>query len=142
MKTTHKFLFQLLFLVLLSSSVYSQDRDFSDRQAVLTATENFFIGDHTGSIEHKKLSMDPKGAYRSINRDGEYRENTFDLDSDDLDTSYEEELLSVDIYGTVALVTLRLADNNGGEHYKVLTLHKTKNGWKITSIVWGFEVTP
>lgn len=142
MKLTFNLFFQLLILVLLSSPLYAQEIDFSDRQAIITATENFFIGDHTGSIKHKKLSMDEKGAYRYVNRDGEYSESVFDLNSDDSDTSYKEEILSIDIYSTLALVKLRLAELKGGQHYKVLTLHKTKDGWKITSIVWGLEITP
>ncbi len=141
MKLTRKLFFQLLILVLLSSSLFSQETDFSDRQAILTATENFFISDHTGSIKHKKLSMHATGAYRYVNRDGDYSESTFDLDSDDSDTSYKEEILSVEIYGTLALVKLRLAELSGGQHYKVLTLHKAKDEWKITSIVWGSEIT-
>ena len=132
---------QLLILILLSSSASAQEIDFSDRQAIITATENFFIGDHTGSIEHKKRSMHVKGAYRYVNRDGEYSDSVFDLDSDDSDTSYKEEILGVDIYGTLALVKLRLAENTGGQHYKVLTLHKAKGVWKITSIVWGSGIT-
>ena len=32
------------------------ERDFSDRQAVIKTNENFYIGDHTVSIKHKKLS--------------------------------------------------------------------------------------
>ncbi|MEM6831171.1 MAG: hypothetical protein AAF551_11715, partial [Bacteroidota bacterium] len=37
--------------------------DFSDRQAILKTIESFYIGDHTGSIKHKKRSMHEKGAY-------------------------------------------------------------------------------
>lgn len=141
MKLSTKFYLQLFFLILLSSSLFSQEVDFSDRQAIITATENFFIGDHTGSIEHKKLSMHEKGAYRYVNRDGDYGEFEFDLDSDDSDQSYKEEILGIEIYGTLALVKLRLAELSGGQHYKVLTLHKANGAWKITTIVWGSEIT-
>ncbi len=141
MKFSLNVFFQLLVLVLITSSLHSQETDFSDRQAIITSTENFFIGDHTGSIKHKKLSMHPKGAYRYVNKDGEYSEFAFDLDSDDSDTSYKEEILSIEIYGTLALVKLRLAELTGGQHYKVLTLHKANDEWKITSIVWGSEIT-
>ena len=131
----------LLFLVLLSSSLFSQETEFADRKAIITATENFFIGDHTGSIKHKKLSMHEKGAYRYVNKDGEYSKFDFDLDSDDSDNSYKEEILSVEIFETLALVKLRLAELSGGQHYKVLILHKVKDEWKITTIVWGSEIT-
>ena len=130
-----------LTLVLISFSVFSQETDFSDRQAIITATENFFIGDHTGSITHKKLSMHEKGAYRYVNQNGDYAEFPFDLNSDDSDTSYKEEILGIEIYGTLALVKLRLAELKGGQHYKVLTLHKANDTWKITTIVWGSEIT-
>ncbi len=132
---------QSVMLILLSTSIYSQEPDFSDRQAIIKTTENFFIGDHTGSVKHKKLSMHEKGAYKYVNRDGEYSEFAFDLDSDDSDTSYTEEILSIDIYGKLGLVKLRLAENTGGQHYKVLIMHKGKDGWKITTIVWGLEIT-
>lgn len=142
MKLSVNLFFQAVFLILLNSCVYAQERDFSDRQAIITATENFFIGDHTGSIEHKKLSMHENGAYRYVNQDGNYGEFPFDVNSDDSDKTYEEEILGIEIYGTLALVKLRLAELSGGQHYKVLTLHKTNDGWKITTIVWGSEITP
>ena len=133
----------LLILMLFNSSLYSQktETDFSDRKAIITTTENFFIGDHTGSIKHKKLSMHEKGAYRYVNKDGEYGEYVFDLNSDDSDTSYKEELLSIEIYDKLALVRLRLAELKGGAHYKLLTLHKFGDDWKITSITWGSGIT-
>lgn len=128
-------------LMLFSSSLYSQETDFSERQAIIKTTENFFIGDHTGSIKHKKLSMHPKGAYRYVNRNGEYGEGTFDLDSGEADTSYQEEVLSIEIYDKVALVRVRMAEVSGGQHYKMLTLHKAGGKWKITTITWGSEIT-
>lgn len=132
----------LLILTMFTASLYSQtaqkvENDFSDRQAIIKTTENFFIGDHTGSVKHMKLSMHEKGAYRYVNRDGEYSEYVFDLTSGQADTSYKEELLSIEIYGNLALVRLRMAENDGGAHYKLLTLHKMGDDWKITTITWG-----
>jgi len=137
-----------IFLMLFTCALCSQatekgmnestvDTDFTDRQAIIETTKNFFIGDHTGSLKHMKLSMDAKGAYRYVNRDGEYSEYVFDLTQGEADTSYEEELLSIEIYGKLALVRLRMAELDGGAHYKLLTLHKTSDGWKITTITWG-----
>jgi len=116
--------------------------DFSDRQAVMETIKNFYIGDHTGSIKHKKLSMHEKGAYRYVNKKGEYVESIFRLDSDDADPNYKEELLSIEIYDKVALARLRL-DQFGMDtpEYKLMTIHKTADGWKITSISWGFGIT-
>jgi len=153
MKSKLKFLLLLFTIILFSPTLQSQDSgkntiesaseiDFSDRKAIIKTTENFFIGDHTGSIKHKKLSMHEKGAYRFVNGQGEYSEYPFDLDSDDSDISYKEELLGITIYGKTALVRLRLAEVKGGQHYKVFNLHKIKGEWKITSINWGFGITP
>lgn len=151
MKSSIQSTFVFLILTLFTSSLYAQAEknstestlktDFSDRQAIITTTENFFIGDHTGSIKHKKLSMHEKGAYRFVNQNGEYQEYVFDLDSDDADTSYKEEILSIEIYDKLALVRLRLAELSGGQHYKLLTLHKANSEWKITSITWGSKIT-
>ena len=57
--------------------------DFSDRKAVIKTIENFYIGDHTGSIKHKKLSMHEKGAYRYVNKNGEFRMKLFKSLNDD-----------------------------------------------------------
>ncbi len=116
--------------------------DFSDRQAIMTTIQNFYIGDHTGSIEHKKLSMHPDGAYRYVNKDGEYSESQFRLDSDNADPNYQEELLSIEIYDKVALARLRLDQFRMEKpEYKLMTLHKVSEGWRITSISWGFGIT-
>ena len=118
------------------------ERDFSDRQAILTTIDNFYIGDHTGSIKHKKLSMHEKGAYRYINRAGKYAESIFRVDSDDSDPNYKEELLGVDIYDKMAIARLRLDQFNSDQpEYKVMILHKADGEWKITSITWGFGIT-
>ena len=113
-----------------------------DRDAILKTIENFYIGDHTGSLEHKKLSMHPEGAYRYVDRDGAYQESQFRLVESQGDTIYTEELLSVEIYETVALARLRLENQRREEaEYKLMTLHKTTEGWLITSIAWGWGVT-
>lgn len=142
-----------LFILLFTSPLSAQEAeanpaetstktDFSDRQAILKTIENFYIGDHTGSIKHKKLSMHEKGAYRYINRDGEYSESVFRLDSDNADPDYKEELLSVEIYDKVALARLRLDQFKMEEtEYKLMMLHKANGEWKITSISWGFGIT-
>lgn len=118
------------------------ETDFSDRKAIIETIENFYIGDHTGSIEHKKLSMHEKGAYRYVNKNGEYSESIFQLDSDNADPNYKEELLSIEIYDKVALAKLRLDQfRTEKPEYKLMTLHKANGKWKITSITWGFGIT-
>ena len=113
-----------------------------DRQAVMETIENFYIGDHTGSLEHKKKSMHPEGAYRYVDRNGDYQESQFRLVESQGDTIYVEELLSVEIYETVALARLRLENQRREEaEYKLMTLHKTQEGWLITGISWGWGVT-
>jgi len=116
--------------------------DFPNRQAILKTIENFYIGDHTGSIKHKKLSMHEKGAYRYVNGNGDYSESIFRLDSGNADPNYKEELLSIEIYDKLALARLRL-DQFKMEvpEYKLMTLHKIGDEWKITSITWGFGIT-
>ena len=115
---------------------------FADREAILETIKNFYIGDHTGSISHKKASMHEMGAYRYVNKEGEYAESPFRLDSDSADPHYKEELLSIEIYDKVALARLRL-DQFRTElpEYKLMILHKAADDWKITSISWGFGVT-
>jgi len=142
-KITNKYIifFFLSFAVCFTSNA-QQEIDFADRKAIIKTIENFYIGDHTGSIEHKKLSMHEKGAYRYVNRDGEYSESIFRLDSDDSDMNYKEELLSIEIYDKLALARLRLDQFKMDEpEYKLMILHKANGDWKITSINWGFGVT-
>lgn len=120
----------------------STPTDLSDRQAIIKAVEDFYIGDHTGSIEHKKRSMHEKGAYRSVNRDGDYGEYLFPINSNDADTSFKEELQSIEIYENVALARIRQQNiENGGVHYKLMLLHKVKGNWIITTISWGSKIT-
>ena len=117
------------------------DAEFTERQAVLETIKNFYIGDHTGSIEHKKLSMHEEGAYRYVNRNGEYGESIFNLESDSADPNYQEELLSIEIYQNVALARLRLDQfRTDVPEYKLMILHKIQGEWKITTISWGFGV--
>lgn len=141
MKKIIRIVLPTLILTLITSYSYAQKTDFSDRQAIIETTENFFIGDHSASVKHKKLSMHKKGAYRFIKRDGTYDEFIFDLDSAEADNRYKEEILSIEIYGKLALVRARLATNNGKAHYKLFTLHKTDGKWKITTITWGSKIT-
>lgn len=146
------FLFVLSMLFTVSITAQEADKkvettttiqtDFSDRQAILKTIENFYIGDHTGSTEHKKKSMHTEGAYRYVDKNGAYGEFTFQVDSDDSDPNYKEELLSVEIYGKMAVAKLRLDQfRMETPEYKLMILHKIKEEWKITSIVWGFGVT-
>lgn len=152
MKHSHLIYLSLIVFILFTPSLSAQEAenvpdtstsqtDFPDRKAILKTIENFYIGDHTGSIKHKKLSMHEKGAYRYVNKNGEYKESTFQLDSDNADTNYKEELLSVEIYDKVALARLRL-DQFRSElpEYKLMILHKANGEWKITSISWGFGI--
>ena len=140
----------LVVLVLIGSTGFSRsdrptgpDAPFADREAVLAAVEAFYVGDHTGSRAHREASMHPEGAYRYVDRDGVYRESPFRLVEGGADTLYTEELLGIDIYENVALARLRLESQRREEaEYKLMTLHKADGQWLITSIVWGWGVTP
>lgn len=113
-----------------------------DRDAIIQTIGNFYIGDHTGSVEHKRLSMHPRGAFRFVDKSGNYQESSFQLTATAGDTMYTEELLSIEIYETVALARLRLASRRRAEaEYKLMTLHKTQGAWLITGISWGWGVT-
>lgn len=113
-----------------------------DREAILKTIEHFYIGDHTGSLEHKQQSLHPEGAYRYVDKEGKYQESQFRLVESRGDTMYTEELLSIEIYETVALARLRLENQRREEaEYKLMTLHKTDDGWLITGISWGWGVT-
>jgi hypothetical protein len=119
------------------------DTTLSDRRAVLDAIQAFYVGDHTGSRAHREASMHPDGAYRYVDRDGVYREHPFELVEGGADTSYVEELLGIDIYENVALARLRLENERRDEaEYKLMTLHKAGGRWLITTIAWGWGVTP
>tara|TARA_R110002050_G_scaffold300286_2_gene468554 strand:- start:4878 stop:5330 length:453 start_codon:yes stop_codon:yes gene_type:complete len=141
-----------LLLVLFSITAFAQksdkdsknqiiEIDLSDRQAIITTIKNFYIGDHTGSIKHKKLSMHEKGAYRYVNKEGKYEESLFRLDSDNADPNYKEELLSIEIYDKISFARLRLDQFRSKiPEYKLMILHKIDSQWKITSINWGYGI--
>lgn len=119
-----------------------EDAPSPDREAILKTIEHFYIGDHTGSVEYKQQSMHPQGAYRYVDGEGEYHESQFRLVESRGDTMYVEELLSIEVYENVALARLRLENQRREEaEYKLMTLHKTNQGWLITSIAWGWGVT-
>lgn len=146
MKQVLKYSALIILTFCISFSASAQENtiktDFTDRQDIIKTIENFYIGDHTGSTKHKKLSMHKEGAYRYVNKDGKYIESVFKLDSKNADTNYKEELLSIEIHGKVALARLRLDQfRTEKPEYKLMILHKTNEGWKITSICWGFGIT-
>lgn len=145
MQNTKQYLFLALSLLVTLVSVNSlvpAESVSPDREAVMETIKNFYIGDHTGSLEHKKLSMHPEGAYRYVNREGNYRESQFRLVEGGADTLYVEELLSIEIYENVALARLRLVNQRREEaEYKLMTLHKANEKWLITTIAWGWGVT-
>jgi hypothetical protein len=86
--------------------------------------------------------LHPKGAYRYSDENGQYVEDLFTFEEGHADTSYKEEVLSVDIYQDVALVRLRLAfEGELDAEYKLMILHKLSGKWLITSISWGIGVT-
>lgn len=126
----------------ISYPVRAETTAFADRQAILATIETFYVGDHTGRLDQKRASMHPRGAYRYVDPDGTYQESPFQFIESQGDTLYTEELLSVDIHENVALARLRLENQRRDEaEYKLMTLHKTSDGWLITSIVWGWGVT-
>ena len=122
--------------VLLSTSAFADDR--SD---IVTTIKNFYIGDKTGSKAHKLKSMNPTGAYRYVNKKGDFVQHTFVIKEGGADTSYDHELLSIDIFEQVASVKLRLENKKTGKvEYKIMLLNKIKAHWRITTISWGFEI--
>lgn len=141
MRKTLTLFLSLFILVSISAQNKEKNTDFTDRKAIIKTIENFYIGDHTGSIKHKKMSMHEKGAYRYVNRKGKYAESAFRLNSNDSDKNYKEELLSIEIYDKVALARLRLDQFKVKlPEYKLMILHKANGEWKITSINWGFGI--
>ena len=144
LKAVRNALFACSVLLTIISALHLMPENTSspDREAVLKTIENFYIGDHTGNVEHKRLSMHPQGAYRYVDKEGEYQESIFQLVESRGDTMYTEELLSIEIYETVALARLRLENQRREKaEYKLMTLHKTEVGWLITGISWGWGVT-
>ncbi len=136
------YLFAALLLCAAPTLAQPTDSLFSDRAAILQTIDAFYIGDHTGSEAHRRASMHPDGAYRYVDREGVYKESRFRLEGGGADTLYVEELLSVEIYEHVALARLRLVNQRRDvPEYKLMTLHKTSEGWRITTIAWGWGVT-
>lgn len=145
MKLLLKSSFTILTIILFTTSLSAQEKqktsDFSDRQAILETIDNFYVGDQQGSVKHKKLSMHEKGAYRYVDRNGKYQEGIFQLNTAEADTTYKRELLSVEIFETIAIAKLRHENiKTGKPHYKLLTMHKADGNWKITSINWAYEI--
>jgi len=129
-------------LLLLIVIIFSTNVLANERKNVIQVVDYFYKGDHEGSKKYRKLSMHPLGAYRYIDSTGKYVESKFEFYEGNADNSYQEEILSIDIYEKVALVRLRLAFKKNEEaEYKLMTLHKSPKGWLITSLSWGMGVT-
>lgn len=121
--------------------MFSAPSNGSDRLDIIKVVEIFYQGDHQGSKELRMASLHPQGAYRYVDAKGNYVESKFEFYEGNPDTSYQEEILSIDIYQHVALVRLRLDfKDNPVSEYKLMTLHKSNSGWLITSISWGMGV--
>lgn len=130
----------ILFIIV--SLIFSSSAFASEREDVLAVVDYFYKGDHQGSKKYRELSLHPLGAYRYVNSKGEYKEYKFTFSEGNADNSYQEELLSIDVFENVALVRLRLAFKDKAEiEYKVMTLHKSAKGWLITGISWGMGIT-
>lgn len=128
-------------LLLVSCLFFTGSVLANDRNDIVTTIDNFYIGDKSGSKTHKAKSLHPKGAYRYVNKDGKFIQHTFIIKEGGADTSYDHELLSIDIFGQVASVKLRLENKETGKvEYKIMLLNKTKSQWLITTISWGFEI--
>ena len=113
----------------------------NDRSEIVTTIDNFYIGDKTGSKAHKIKSMHSTGAYRYVNQQGQYIEHKFTFKEGGADTSYDHELLSIDIYDQVALAKLRLENKKTAKpEYKIMLLNKITGQWRITTISWGFSI--
>ena len=104
-----------IFLLLMSCLFLPNNVMADDRTDIVTTIENFYIGDKTGSKVHKEKSLHPTGAYRHVNKKGEFIEYTFVIKEGGADTSYDHELLSIDIFGQVATVKLRLENKKNSQ---------------------------
>jgi hypothetical protein len=130
-----------IFLLLISCLFLPNIAMANDRTDIVTTIENFYIGDKTGSKVHKEKSLHPTGAYRHVNKNGEFVEYTFVIKQGGADTSYDHELLSIDIFGQVATAKLRLENKKTAKvEYKIMLLNKINKQWRITTISWGFEI--
>lgn len=132
---------QLKWIIPVIILLFSASSIATDRQNIIKVVEIFYQGDHQGSKELRMASLHPQGAYRYVDAKGNYVESKFQFYEGNPDTSYQEEILSIDIYQHVALVRLRLDfKDNPVSEYKLMTLHKSNAGWLITSISWGMGV--
>jgi hypothetical protein len=128
-------------LLLVCCLIFPNSALADDRSDIVTTIDNFYIGDKTGSKAHKVKSLHPAGAYRYVNKKGEFVQHTFVIKQGGADTSYNNELLSVDIFGQVASAKLRLENKETGKvEYKIMLLNKINAQWRITTISWGFEM--
>jgi len=128
-------------LLLIGCLIFTNSAFANDRSDIVTTLENFYIGDKTGSKAHKEKSLHPTGAYRYVNKDGDFVQHTFVIKQGGADTSYNHELLSIEIFGRVASAKLRLENKETGKvEYKIMLLNKIKTQWRITTISWGFEM--
>jgi len=141
-KQTHDQGFTMKYLLILISFLACTDSAFADeRSDIITTIDNFYIGDKTGSKAHKVKSLHPKGAYRYVNKKGEFAQSNFVFKQGGADTSYNHELLSIDIFGQIASAKLRLENKESGKvEYKIMLINKVKSQWLITTISWGFEI--
>lgn len=128
-------------LLLVSYLFFTSSAFAGERSDIVTTINNFYIGDKTGSKVHKAKSLHPNGAYRYVNKNGEFVQHTFVIREGGADTSYDHELLSIDIFGPVASAKLRLENKKTGKaEYKIMLLNKINQQWRITTISWGFEM--
>ena len=128
-------------LLLFCSLIFTSNAFAGDRNDIVTTINNFYIGDKTGSKAHKAMSMHPSGAYRYVNKNGEFSQHVFVIKEGGADTTYDHELLSIDIFGQVASAKLRLENKETGKaEYKIMLLNKINTQWRITTISWGFEM--
>jgi len=128
-------------LILISCLTFTNSAFADERSDIIATLDNFYIGDKTGSKAHKVKSLHPNGAYRYVNKKGEFSQSSFVFKQGGADTSYNHELLSIDIFGQVASAKLRLENKESGKvEYKIMLLNKVKSQWLITTISWGFEI--
>jgi hypothetical protein len=130
-----------LLVLLLSCLIFTNTASADERSDIVTTLDNFYIGDKTGDITYKAKSLHPTGAYRYVNKNGDFVQHTFVIKQGGADNSYNHELLSIDIFGQVASAKLRLENKETGKvEYKVMLLNKINTQWRITTISWGFEM--
>jgi len=130
-----------IYLLIIGCLFFTHNALANERSNIVTTIENFYIGDKTGSKAHKIKSLHPKGAYRYVNKKGKFSQHTFVINEGGADTSYDHELLSIEIFGQVALAKLRLENKKTAKaEYKIMLLNRINDEWLITTISWGFEI--